>query len=386
MGSNNYLDELIVSYLSKELNTEEEAFVLEWINSSQENKQYFKELRTFWELLAANQTVKEINLDQEWDHFKQAIDSKQQDVAIVENGAVGNEAVEEERVYRRSKSYNFFISTSVAASVLVLIALGWRLINNNATLEKPVTEVNRKMHSEAPYIRDRINTTDRPQQLVLQDGSEVKLYSNSMISYHEPFIDNKRNITLTGKADFKVAKDKTKPFTVFSGDISTTALGTRFTVTAFKKDKSITVRLFEGKVLVKSVDSAKTKLKDEYYLLPGQELIYNNTARTVNVRSFRENTRTVNSKKDNPSADILTIPNHNKGSWFMFNNQSLERVFDELGNIYEVDIKYNKRDVYNRYFIGKFDRRDSVENIITQIAALNNLKVIKKDNQFIITR
>lgn len=237
MGSNNYLDELIVSYLSKELNTEEEAFVLEWINSSQENKQYFKELRTIWELLAANQTVKEINIDEEWNQFKQAIAKKQQHVAI-ENAAAGNEAVEEEKVYRRSKSYNFFISTSVAASVLVLIALGWKLINNNATLEKPITEVNGKINFEAPYIRDRINTTDTPQQLVLQDGSELKLFGNSMISYYEPFIDNKRNITLIGKADFKVAKDKTKPFTVFSGDISTTALGTRFTVTAFKKDKS----------------------------------------------------------------------------------------------------------------------------------------------------
>lgn len=386
MGNSKYFDELIVSYLSNELNTEEEAFVLEWINSSEQNKQYFEELRNTWNLLTVNQTVKDINIDTEWNQFKQAIGTKQKEVAIIEPGTFDNEVIEEAKPNRRAKVYNFFISAAVAASMLVVIALGWRLTNNNATFEKPITKVNEEIHSKAPYIRYQLNTTDKPEQLVLQDGSELKLYGNSMISYHEPFTGNKRDITLAGEASFKVAKDKSKPFTVFSGDISTTALGTQFTVTAFRKDKNITVRLYEGKVVVKSANSAKRRLKNDYYLLPGQELVYNNKDLTAKVRRFRGNTGIVKSKKEKPSADILTIPENENGSWFMFNNQSLDKVFDELGNMYGVDIEYAKRDVYNRYFIGKFDRKDSVENIIKQIADLNNLEVIKKNNKFIIRK
>ncbi len=70
----------------------------------------------------------------------------------------------------------------------------------------------------------------------------------------------------------------------------------------------------------------------------------------------------------------------------MFNNQSLEQVFDQLKMLYNADIVYSKKDVYNLYFVGKFDKTDSLYTILNQIASLNNLKVSKKNNKFIITK
>jgi len=388
MGNNNYFDELIGSYLSGNLNAEEEGFVLDWINSNAENKQYFEESRSVWNLLSVNKTVNAIDVDCEWDQFKQVIGTKQNDLYSTQSESFYNEVTEEVKPNKKAKIYKFFISTAVAASILFVIAVGWRLATNNASIEKPLAlNNNGEIHSKAPFIRCQLNTTDKPTQLVLQDGSEVKLYAKSMISYHEPFTGNKRDITLTGKASFKVAKDKTKPFTVFSGDISTTALGTQFTVTAYGKDKNIIVRLYEGKVVVKSANSAKRKLEKDFYLLPGQELVYDKKNLTAKVRTFREEGSPVvknENKKETYPADNPSVPNLGNGTWYMFNNQPLEQVFDQLEAMFDTEIDYTAKDVSKIYFIGTFNKSDSLDSILKQIIELNNLKIVKKNNSYII--
>src|SRR4028119_2122392 len=80
MKNSNYFDELIISYLSNELNEEEEAFVLEWINSREQNKQHFEKLRSTWDLLTVNEAAKAINVDREWNQFKQVISNNKKEL------------------------------------------------------------------------------------------------------------------------------------------------------------------------------------------------------------------------------------------------------------------------------------------------------------------
>jgi hypothetical protein len=84
--------------------------------------------------------------------------------------------------------------------------------------------------------------------------------------------------------------------------------------------------------------------------------------------------------------DSPTIPNYDKGSWFMFNNQSLSEVFDALAAMYDVRIVYSKEDIKNMYFIGTYEKSDSIERILNEIALLNKLQVSKLDNGFKIER
>lgn len=279
---------------------------------------------------------------------------------------------------------------AVAASILAVIVLGWRLANRNSTTGKPVAvNVNKGVSDHPSVVRTLSNTTDKPKLLVLPDGSEVRLCSNSIISYNEPFTGQKRDITLVGKARFKVAKDKTRPFTVFSGDISTTALGTRFTVTAFENGENIVVRLYEGKVVVKSAASAKRKLKNDFYLLPGNELVYDNNSLTAKIRTFRTQVNAVvknSNKKETLPIENPSVPHLGKGTWYMFNNQPLWQVFDQLEDMFKVDIVYRKKDISKSYFIGTFNITDSLDDVLKQIAGLNNLKVVKKNNKIIISR
>jgi hypothetical protein len=70
----------------------------------------------------------------------------------------------------------------------------------------------------------------------------------------------------------------------------------------------------------------------------------------------------------------------------MFNNQPLAKVFDQLQDMYNVEIDYTAEEVRNKYFIGKFNRTDSLERILGQIATLNNLKVVKESGKFMIRK
>ena len=89
---------------------------------------------------------------------------------------------------------------------------------------------------------------------------------------------------------------------------------------------------------------------------------------------------------DKVLSDDPAVPKYGRGSWFMFNNQSLEQVFDQLSLLYHVEIVYSKKDISRIYFIGRFNKSDSPVAVINQIAAVNNLTVTRQNNRFIIAK
>lgn len=390
MQNKSKFDELLISYLSNELNKEDEVFVLEWINFDEQNRLYFKELSDVWRLLNVKQAADKIDVNDEWKYFKRAVNNKQQETYLLKEveSIAGEISYDEKR--KTKPTFYRIVTTAIAASVLLVIGLTSVVFKNNKPAKQSfATAVDKRNDTLVTFVKYEKNTSGKLKRILLKDGSEVMLSDKSEVYYREPFSGKRRDITLIGRAYFKVAKDKTKPFTVFSGDISTTVLGTRFTVTAFKNSKNIIVRLYEGKVVVKPVSTIKKNIKD-YYLKPGQELTYNNLSSAVSLQLFNVgNTNTVkinNSNKINEQPDVPSVPSNETGSWYMFNNQSLEQVFKQLENMYNVQILYSKREVYNRYFIGKFQKSDSVELVLKQIAALNNLKVTNKNSKFIISK
>ncbi|MBD0367531.1 MAG: FecR family protein [Flavisolibacter sp.] len=293
----------------------------------------------------------------------------------------------ENQVKKASVVRLWALRIAAAASILFMIGLGWKLLHNKKSDAPTVAQESSKLKDTLlAVVRHEVNTSGKEKRVQLPDGSMIVLADKSEITYREPFT-NKRDIILIGKAYFKVAKDKTKPFTVISGDISTTALGTEFTVTAFENASRITVRLYEGKVVVKPVANGNQRLKKDVYLLPGQEFVYDSKT-TAQVKTFKLNDAAspeviMNEElsRDNPS-----VPQNAEGTWYMFNNQSLTQVFDQLAEMYKVEIVYDKKDVQNMYFIGKFDKSRSLEIILQQIGTLNNLTVTKKDSVFIISK
>lgn len=233
----------------------------------------------------------------------------------------------------------------------------------------------------------------------LPDGSVVELSPGAAINYKEPFEENARNISLKGEAIFSVAKDASRPFTVTSGNITTTALGTKFKVVYLGNDKKTVVHLYEGKVVVKTVSSVNKK---ESYLMPGDVLSYINETFTIEKTSgsnaaakvIQQNKNTIapslettaeaagNNKKMNAARpQPVAVP-----QWYKFEKETLANVFDQLADLYKVEISYNKDEIRNIYFIGKFEQTSSIENILKTIANVNQLQIEKVDEKHYVVK
>lgn len=377
MSNSEQIDDLITRHFCNELNSDEQARLLQWLSASEENRQYYEALKNTWQLMKDDQTPDEINANKEWAYFQD----------VLEQDARGERDYTGYIAGKRGLVRKIVITTAIAASVLLLITVGYKWLDSNKSNTNPVVATVEKSNTASVVVRHEINTSGKTQRIVLADSSEVILDPLSEITWNEPFTNNKRDVVLKGRARFNVAKDKTKPFTVISGHLATTALGTQFIVTAFEQDEFITVQLYEGRVVVKPADSLHPKLKKDFYLVPGEELLYSNKQNTASVRRFiNDNTAAKKGTRDDRSiTDQPSLP-VDKGSWYMFNNQPLTQVFKQLEEMYGVEIVYAEADLEKMYFIGKFSKSDSVNVILNQIAALNNLTVTRQNNKYTITR
>lgn len=372
------MKEQLVKYLINELSEEEDSLIVEWINSSEENRRYFNEVKDTWQLTAVK-LAGEVNEEIEWNTFKQNIAAREATVvAIGEQQTPGDEYIAEEGSSFKRIIYRRMRLVAAAVAAVLVIALGWNYFFAGNKTPEVITKTDNKEELVKPVLQREVNTSGKEKHIQLADGSIVLLFNNSEITFEKPFV--RRNIKLIGKALFKVAKDATKPFTVESGAIATTALGTEFTVTAFAHKKQLSVRLYEGKVVIKPTENGNSLMKDNVFLLPGQEFIYG-PDKTL-VRKFNSNQN--QTAGEQVAADNPTLPVNAKGSWHMYNNQALGKVFDHLAAVYNVTIMYDEKDVQKKYFVGQFKTTDSIATILNLITKANKLKYTREDNTYII--
>lgn len=272
---------------------------------------------------------------------------------------------------------------AVAASVILVVVTLSVYFKTAEPVQTPLAAKPVQPESPISALRHLSNTTGKTMSIQLPDSSVVELDNKGELTYKEPFIDD-RQVMLSGEANFEVTKNKTKPFRVISKAISTTALGTRFTVAAKDNEEKITVRLYDGAVVIKAINAGDWRLKKDFYLKPGQEFIYTTTA-LARVRRFSGSTKAAMLVEDEATDDPL-IPQNVSGSWYMFNNQALANVFDQLAFTYNVQIVYEKKDLRNKFFVGRFNKTDSLDIILKYISVANELTVRKEENTYYITR
>ncbi|MEO6315382.1 MAG: FecR family protein [Chitinophagaceae bacterium] len=278
---------------------------------------------------------------------------------------------------RRRSRVKLFARIAVAACTVSVFIFLWKQTIDS----QPAAVAIQKEHAPRIEWVERLNTRDTAIRQVLRDGSAITLSPRAHIRYQNNFGEAPvRAIYLQGEAVFEVAKNKAKPFIVYSNYISTTALGTIFRVTAGASTDEIKVRLQEGKVVVAITDTGLRKRYSDYYLTPGQELVFSRKDKPGTVHNFVKHTAAkVAGKMERAQASFSEES-------YMFNNQTLADVLDQLAAIYKVKITYSKEEIGQMYFIGRIEKNDPVDKIISDIALLNKLSVKKQVGGFTLKR
>ena len=267
---------------------------------------------------------------------------------------------------------------AIAVAVVLLLLGGW-------WMAVPGVRQKQVRQQEADLWIGKVNVGHTRIQVSLPDSSRAGLAPGTVIRYRRDFGQyGKREVKVEGDVIFEVTHDKGNPFIVYSEGVRTTVLGTTFQVKADSASDEIRVKLMDGKVMVGLDGLLRASSNKDYYLQPGQEFIFAKTGRSIAINEFgHHNTGSTHSAA---RATRLALKPDSLSNWYMFNNQGLADVLDQLAAIYNVDIQYNREDLHKKYFIGKLEKKDSLQKILQDLALLNHLTVTVQHGRYIIEK
>ncbi|WP_207435923.1 FecR family protein [Sabulibacter ruber] len=209
-------------------------------------------------------------------------------------------------------------------------------------------------------------------RVVLPDGSEVVLNSNSTLSFEKPWSsESARVVSLEGEAFFKVShQENDQKFKVrLQDNACIEVLGTQFTAT--QRPQVSRVVLKEGKVNFSVTDDmlfglfAKT-IKQET-LKPGELATWNGQI----------DSQALIIKETPAHPEIYEAFQHNK---LMFADAPLTEVARVLEEVYGFEVTFSKKDVMDRRYTGSVPH-DKVEVLFIALEKLFDLKVIKEGHR-----
>ncbi len=175
----------------------------------------------------------------------------------------------------------------------------------------------------------RMNNTQRPLLIRLDDGSQVTLEPGSFLRFPDHFAKTKREVFLTGEAFFDVTRQPERPFLVVTDRVVTRVLGTSFRVEAFGGGANASVTVRTGKVSVFSRPTTTTSGKEPasaVVLVPNQRAVF-----------YASDARLVKTLAENP---VLLTP-ENQSPDFNFVDAPLPVVFARLEKAYGVGFQYD---------------------------------------------
>ncbi|WP_065218206.1 MULTISPECIES: FecR family protein [Butyricimonas] len=196
-------------------------------------------------------------------------------------------------------------------------------------------------------------------RIVLSDGTEVWLNSESELRYPTVFTGERRVVELKGEGYFSVTRDERQPFIVVASGVRTKVYGTEFNVKAYA-DNKVDVTLVEGKVAVKRASD-----DSEYALTPGQNAHLEAGAvpliEKVNVHKY-----------------IAW-----KEGYFYYENERLEVIVNDLKRWYDFDVVYVGSGVKDLRF-ELWSGRDSDIGVIMGLLTKTNRVSVRLDGRTLI--
>jgi len=238
---------------------------------------------------------------------------------------------------------SIIVKWSIAASILLFLSIGLWFFQDSI-----IYTTYRTAYGEV-------------KSFVLTDGTQVTLNANS--SFRVPrwgFGDGKREVYLTGEADFSVTHSSTNQKFIVKTDknFEVVVLGTEFSV--FARPRGANIVLKKGKVLVNYKEG---KIAKQLIMKPG-ELV-----------TFNKNNKALLKPVIQPSIFSLW-----KEKRFVFDETQLSDVAQMLEETYGLKVTINNRELAERKIMGSF-RAENVDELLHTISELLDINVIRQEDK-----
>ncbi len=210
--------ELLVRFLSRDANEQERKEVQQWIEASDQNKEYIDQMTVVWESSAEAKDFSVINAKEDWQKVADRISRINK--------------IKESETQQNHKSVVHQLMR-IAAVITMAIGLYFTIPILTSQWANPITIV----------------TLNKPSEVILPDGSKVYLNKHSSLIYPEKLEGQTREVTLNGEAFFEIQKNEARPFLVKSGQTITKVVGTSFNVNN-TDSSTVIVTVVTGKVIL----------------------------------------------------------------------------------------------------------------------------------------
>jgi len=260
-------DHIIIKYLLGEATSEQKKEVEEWRGSSSANAHYFERLSKVWEAAEIDTEIFNPDTRTAWNKIHQAITQKEGDVISLFEPEV-----------KQVPLFNYALR--IAAILIVGLGAVWAVYTWNTS-------------SESVRYVETITTEGKRSEIILADGSQVFLNTNSKLRYPEQFGDDSRIVELSGEAFFEVRSNPEKPFRIAAGQTITQVLGTSFNLRARDDEPEVSVVVVTGKVALIDRKNRKNRLlltKGQNYNCKATfDFVYKHSARqfTIRLKNFK---------------------------------------------------------------------------------------------------
>jgi ferric-dicitrate binding protein FerR (iron transport regulator) len=186
-----------------------------------------------------------IDPEQSWAHIQHALHGEAHSPTALAASAAAARHDAAEHIAIATKEGSLWKAIAVGAGLIVLLVAVAAWMDRLGADAKASTAV---------AAADARVVTSNPGQLgnlLLDDGTKVRIAPESKLSIAKAFGPKMRAVRIEGAASFDVAKGQPRPFLVRAGNALVEAKGTIFTVRAYPADSTVTVVVNEGSVEVR---------------------------------------------------------------------------------------------------------------------------------------
>lgn len=312
----NSISDLIAKILTNSADKSEQEYFENWLRESEEHEILFQKAKTIWGKI--DNSYKDLNFDKA--RARKRIALKLQEQAA------------------KTKKLRTLYWYSAAASILILLGIGYLLFPNMTNRESTLISY----HTDAGSIKE----------IVLPDSSHVWLNENTSLRFANSYNRSQRKVFLEGEAYFNVKKDTKRPFKVQTGNTITKVSGTSFNLKLNSKG-NVCLIVSSGKVQFYKKNSL---IRASFYTAGQKGEMSSSNLRIKNM---------VNEDKNYLSW---------KTGELIFNNTSIAEVCEILSHHYKISIESLINDP-SLSLTGTF-LNEELEEILTTIELTLDVKSI----------